>query len=170
VEDIEASAGVVDAAVQMGDGASIFSSPVSSDAWHLEGGPFASGAGPEPEGELALRGTSGWFIEDNRVAVSGARREASGLWEAWTPPCSGAGGPVLSSAVTSSDLDAVCTEGVWTGHVVTVRLLTSDNGGTSFGTDRSTPFTSVEVATASGPSTIAVGATPPTGGPAVGLR
>ena len=170
VEDIEASAGVVDAAVQVGAEVDIFSSPISSDAWHLEGGPFALGAGPAPGGELALQGTSGWFVEDNRVAVSGARREASGLWAAWTPPCSGTGGPVLLSAVTNSKLDAVCTEGLWTGHVVTVHLLTSDNGGASFGTDRSTPFTSVQVAAASSPSTVAVGSTPPTGGPAAGLE
>lgn len=170
VEDIEASAGVAEAAVQVDDGVDIFSSPVSSDAWHLKGGPYPLGAGPIPGGELALQGTAGWFVENNRVAVSGARREPSGQWVAWTPPCSKAGGPVLLSASTTSRLDAVCTEGVWTGQKITVHLLVSTNAGASFASDRLLPFTTAEVAAATGPSTVAVGCTPPGAGPTTRLE
>ena len=117
LEDIEAAAGVVDAAVQVGDEVLIFSSPISSDNWHRAGGPYQLGAGPVPSGELALQGRSGWFVQNDRVVESGAREEPSGAWAGWRPPCSSAGGPVtlVAPTATTGRLDAVCTEGVWTG-------------------------------------------------------
>jgi hypothetical protein len=159
VEDIEAAAGVVTAAVQLGDQIEIFSSPVGHDAWQRTGGPYELGAGPVPAGQLALQGRSGWFVENDRVVVSGGRETPSGKWASWTPPCSQSGGPDILAASTASRIDAVCTEGVWTGKKVTVDLLTSTNGGNTWGPSRLLPFTSAEGATAIGPSTVAVGTT-----------
>jgi hypothetical protein len=157
VEDIEAAAGVVHAAVQVGDGVEIFSSPVSRDHWHRTGGPFELGAGPVPAGELALQGRSGWFVQIDRVVVSGARLGPSGAWAGWRPPCSSAGGPAILAAPTASRVDAVCTEGVWTGPKVTVDLLASTDGGATFGPGRPVPGMP-DLASAIGPSTVAVGA------------
>jgi photosystem II stability/assembly factor-like uncharacterized protein len=157
IEDLEAAAGVVAAAVQVGDEAEIFSSPVGANAWHRVGGPYELGAGPVPWGELALQGRSGWFVQDDRVVVSGGRIEPSGAWASWRPPCSSAGGPVLVTAPTASRVDAVCTEGVWTGQRISVALLRSTNGGTSFGPSRPVPVASADLAAAVGTSTVAVG-------------
>ena len=159
LEDIEAAAGAVDAAIQAGDEVQIFSSPVGSNNWHRTGGPYQLGAGPVPAGEFALQGRSGWFVQNDRVVVAGGRDEPSGAWASWRPPCSAAGGPVVLAAATASRLDAVCTEGVWTGPKVTVDLLTSTDGGTSFGPSRPVPVTSADAAAATGASTVAVGAT-----------
>jgi hypothetical protein len=65
------------------------------------------------------------------------------------------------AAATSSQVDAVCTEGVWTGKRITVNLLKSTNGGSTFGPGHLLPFNSVGAAAATGPSTVAVGATVP---------
>jgi hypothetical protein len=82
-------------------------------------------------------------------------------WAGWPPPCSHSGGPDLLAAATSSQVDAVCTEGVWTGKRITVNLLKSTNGGSTFGPGHLLPFNSVGAAAATGPSTVAVGATVP---------
>jgi hypothetical protein len=157
-EDLEAAGGVVNAAVLVGDEVDIFSSPVGRDAWRRTGGPFQLGAGPVPSGELALQGSSGWFVQNDRVVVSGGRDGSSGAWATWQPPCSKAGGPVLLAAPTNSQVDAVCTEGVWTGGPqITVDLLTSTDGGASFGPSRPVPGPWVGQAAAIGPSTVAVG-------------
>jgi hypothetical protein len=158
IEDIEAAAGMVDAAVQVGDQVQIFSSAVGSSAWHRVGGPFELGAGPVPRGELALQGRSGWFVQNDRVVVSGTRLEPSGTWGSWHPPCSSAGGPVLVAAPSAGRIDAVCTEGVWTGQKISVDLLRSRDGGASFGPSRHVPVASADLAAAIGTSTVAVGA------------
>jgi hypothetical protein len=158
IEDIEAAAGVVNAAVQVGDEVQIFSSSVGRDAWHRAGGPYELGAGPVPWGELALQGRSGWFVQNDRVVVSGGRYDPSGAWASWRPPCSSAGGPVLLAAPTVYAVDAVCTEGVWTGQKISVDLLRSTDGGASFGPSRRVPAASAELAAAIGTSTVAVGA------------
>jgi hypothetical protein len=158
LEDIEAAAGVVDAALQVGDEVQIFSAPVDSNNWHRAGAAYQLGAGPVPSGELALQGRSGWFVQNDRVVVSGGRKQPSGAWASWQPPCSSAGGPAVLAAPTASRVDAVCTEGVWTGRTVTVDLLPSTNGGTSFGPSRPVPVGSADMAAATGTSTVAVGA------------
>ncbi len=158
IEDVEASAGVVDAAVQVGDEVQIFSSSIGADAWHRAGGPYELGAGPVPWGELALQGGSGWFVQNDRVVVSGGRHEGPGTWAGWRPPCSSAGGPVLLAAPTTSRVDALCTEGVWTGQRISVDLLRSSDGGASFGPSRRVPVSSPELVAAIGVSTVAVGA------------
>jgi photosystem II stability/assembly factor-like uncharacterized protein len=158
IEDLEAAAGVVDVAVQVGDEVEILSSPVGANAWHRVGGPYELGAGPVPSGEVTLQGRSGWFVQNDRVVVSGGRDEPSGTWASWRPPCSSAGGPVLVTAPTASQVDAVCTEGVWTGQRTSVDLLRSTNGGASFGPSRLVPVASADLAAATGTSTVAVGA------------
>ena len=158
IEDLEAAAGVVDVALQVGDEVEIFSSPVGVNAWHRVGGPYELGAGPVPSGEITLQGRSGWFVQNDRVVVSGGRDEPSGAWANWRPPCSSAGGPVLVAAPTASQVDAVCTEGVWTGQRTSVDLLRSTNGGASFGPSRLVPVASADLAAATGTSTVAVGA------------
>jgi hypothetical protein len=161
LEDIEAAAGMVTAAVQLGDQVEIFASPVRHDTWHRAGGPYALGAGPVPGGQLVLQGRAGWFVENDRVVVSGGREEPSGGWASWAPPCSHAGGPDLLAAATSSQVDAVCTEGVWTGTKVTVDLLKSTNSGRTFGAGHLLPFSSVGAVAATGTSAVAVGTTVP---------
>ena len=136
----------------------IFSSPVGGGAWHRAGGPYELGAGPVPWGELALQGGSGWFVQNDRVVVSGGRHEGPGDWANWRPPCSSAGGPVVLAAPTPSRVDAVCTEGVWTGQTISVDLLGSSDGGASFGPSRKVPVASAELAAAIGSSTVAVAA------------
>jgi hypothetical protein len=164
VEDIEAAGGSVHAAVQVGDTVVIFSAPVGANTWRKTGGPYSLGAGPVPSGELVLQGGTGWFVQNDRVAISGARygppnnRGAAGKWDAWQPPCTKAGGPVVLAAPTTSQVDAVCTEGVWTGPKITVDLLTSTNGGASFGMSRPVPVGSAGIAAAADTSTVAVGA------------
>jgi hypothetical protein len=142
----------------VGDEVEILSSPVGANAWHRVGGPYELGAGPVPSGEVTLQGRSGWFVQNDRVVVSGGRDEPSGTWASWRPPCSSAGGPVLVTAPTASQVDAVCTEGVWTGQRTSVDLLRSTNGGASFGPSRLVPVASADLAAATGTSTVAVGA------------
>jgi len=152
VEDLEAAGGTVQAAVQVGANVDVFSSPVSHDAWRKTGGPFALGAGPVPSGELALQGRTGWFVQNNRVVVSGARLGRSGAWRAWMPPCLEA----ELSAPSTSDVDAVCTEGVWTGTKISVDFYTSTDGGARFGSARPVPASSADLTAAAGASTVAV--------------
>lgn len=167
VEDIEAAHGVVVAAVSVVSvrpQLDIFSSPVARDAWRRTGGPFQLGAGPVPSGELALHGSSGWFVQNDRIVVGGGREGRSGIWRSWQPPCAHAGGPVLLAAPTTSRVEAICTEGVWTSGRVTVDLLTSTDGGTRFGPSRRIPLGAgpsapeASLAAATGSATVAIGA------------
>ena len=160
VEDIEASGGVVTAAVVVGSDVDLFSAHVTGGSWQRSLAGLAVGAGPVPGGQLALAGSHGWFIENNRVVVSGAREVSPGHWAAWAAPCSKAGGPaVLVPTTTTGDLDAVCTEGVWTGQKISIDLLSSHNAGTGFAPGKRLPVaaTSVGAAAAAGPSVLAVG-------------
>jgi len=159
IEDIEAAGGVADAAVEIGPNVDIFSSLAAGGTWRRTGGPFEVGAGPVPYGQIVLEGKSGWFLENDRVVVSGAIEQPSGKWSNWAPPCSKAGGPATLSAVSSSHIVAVCTEGVWTGTKVTVDLLKSPNGGHSFGPGHLLPFASVGTVAAAGSSALAIGIT-----------
>jgi len=159
LEDIEAAAGRVYAAAQVGDGIEIYASPVSVNAWHYAGGPFLLGAGPVPNGSLTLQGRAGWFVQDDRTVVSAGRLGPSGSWTGWAPPCARAGGPVVLAAPDGSRVDAICTEGVWTGPKVTVDLLASSDAGNTFGPSHLLPVTNAEIGAATGASTLAVGAT-----------
>ena len=142
----------------MGDEVEILSSPVGVSAWQRLGGPYELGAGPVPSGEIVLQGHAGWFVQNDRVVVSGGRHQPSGAWGSWRPPCSSAGGPVLVAAPTASQVDAVCTEGVWTGQRTSVDLLRSTNGGTSFSPSRVVPVAAADLTAATGTSTLAIGA------------
>ena len=89
------------------------------------------GAGPVPQGQLVLQGSTGWAIEIDRTVEGGARR-SGGAWSSWQPPCSSAGGFAALSAGTTTHIDAVCDEGTWTGPSESVHLYVSTNGGASF--------------------------------------
>ena len=154
VEDIEASAGVVDAAVQVG--AEVEHVPRQSRVMPGTSKVARSpGRGARAEGQLALQGTSGWFVEDNRVAVSGARREPSGVWTAWRHRAQ-APAAVMLSAVTSSNIDAVARKGCGPGTWSPCTCLRRENGGASFARTGLTPFTSVQAAAGERPATLAV--------------
>ncbi|MHB1510754.1 MAG: hypothetical protein ACYCST_12880 [Acidimicrobiales bacterium] len=164
IEDIEAAHGVVVAAVSVGAQLEIFSSPVAHSAWRRTGGPFQLGAGPVPSGELALHGSSGWFVQNDRIVVDGSREGRSGIWRSWQPPCAHVGGPVLLAAPTTSRVEAICTEGVWTTGRVTVDVLTSTDGGTRFGPSHRVPLgaagptaATASLAAAAGTSTVSIG-------------
>ena len=159
IEDLEAAGGVVDAAVAVDAHVEILSSPVGSNAWRRTGGAYAIGAGPIPSGQLVLQGRSGWFVQVDRVVIRGARATPSGRWVTWRPPCTGAGGPVTLTAPSPSELHAVCTEGVWTGTKISVDLLSSHDGGTTFGPSHRVPASQAGLAAAASTSTVAVGTT-----------
>jgi len=63
------------------------------------------------------------------------------------------------AAASPSDVDAVCTEGVWTGTRISVDLLSSTDGGTRFGPSHTVPVGSADLAAATGTSTVVVAAT-----------
>ncbi len=69
-----------------------------------------------------------------------------------------AGGPAMISAASASRVVAVCTEGVFTGPKVTVDVLTSSDGGSSFGPSHLVPATQAGAVAATGTATVAVGA------------
>jgi photosystem II stability/assembly factor-like uncharacterized protein len=158
IEDLEAAHGTVDAAVQVADQVDIYASPVATNSWHQVGGPYQLGAGPVPTGQLTLQAGSGWFVQDNRVVVSGGRELPSGRWAGWAPPCAKAGGPATLAGASPSQLDALCTEGEWTGTKVTVDLLRSSDGGLRFGPSRQLPVTAADLVAAGNASTVAIGA------------
>lgn len=165
IEDIEAAHGVVVAAVSVGARLEIFSSPVTRNAWRRTGGPFQLGAGPVGSGELALHGSSGWFVQNDRIVVDGSREGRSGIWRSWQPPCAHVGGPAFLAVPTTSRVEAICTEGVWTSGRVTVDLLTSTDGGTRFGPSHRVPLGAAgptapeaSLAAATGSATVAIGA------------
>ena len=109
----------------------ILSSPATHDAWTASTTTLPLGAGPVPQGQLVLQGSTGWAIEIDRTVVGGARR-SGGAWTSWQPPCSSAGGFAALSAGTTTHLAAVCDEGTWTGPAESVHLYLSSNGGASF--------------------------------------
>jgi hypothetical protein len=164
VEDIEASDGFVHAALQVGDAIQIVSSPVATDRWHRTGGPYELGAGPVPQGQFALQGAAGWFVQNDRVVISGGRLSPSGRWQKWAPPCATKGGPAILAAPSPNRLDAVCTEGPWTAPVSqppSVHFLTSGNAGSTFSELSGPPGNSAYAASAIGSGTVAVAVSQP---------
>jgi hypothetical protein len=136
VWSLEASAGHAHA-VALGKTAGSFaieSSVTTSDTW-VKTGSLQLGAGPVPEPDLVLQGTTGWAIENDRTVVGGARL-VSGRWVAWHAPCATNGGTAVVSASTVSSLVAVCEQGIWgpSGYMgpPAVRAYFSGNGGATF--------------------------------------
>src|SRR5581483_5765374 len=90
----------------------ILSTPVSRDAWVASSTTIEKGAAPRADAQLVLQHRSGWLLINERVVYGGARLTPTG-WVNWKPPCSEAMGPATLVAPTSTNLFAVCWEGVW---------------------------------------------------------
>ena len=111
---IEASGGRVQVVVLTpGSTIHVDSSPVAMDAWTDTDTGVQVGAGPVPSSELVLQRTSGWLLENDRTVEGGASLNAAGGWSSWTAPCATANGSALLAASNSTNLVAVCDEGVW---------------------------------------------------------
>ncbi len=129
ISDVEASNGEAYAAVTA-EPIRIMSSSVGSDTWTLSPTTLPTGAGPVPNEQIVLQGTSGWIVEVDRTTIAGARL-SNGAWQTWTPPCAQAEGPVSLTASDPLHLTAYCDGGLWGGPSA-VTLDTSVNGGSSF--------------------------------------
>jgi hypothetical protein len=145
IQDLETSGGSVDAVITGSSGFDIATSPVGSNSWTSSPTTLAYGAGPVPDAQLVLQGSSGWIVENDRVVGAGARLQ-SGSWSSWTPPCTTAGGPAVLAPSSATDLFAVCAEGIWAGGPMSVRAYVSTTAGSAF-TELSSalPFTSAQV-------------------------
>lgn len=135
VQSLEASGGLAHALVIGGTGNGspsmlILDSSASNDTWTLSPTSVPIGAGPVPQGQLALQDGYGWAIEVDRTVVGGARL-SGGRWSSWQPPCASGGGAAWITAASTSRLAAVCDEGEWVGPVG-VHVYLSSNGGASF--------------------------------------
>ena len=105
--DLEASAGTVYAVnMNNNDMFDIETSPVGHDGWTLTGSSLPVGAGPIPQIQMVLHGSSGWIVENDRIVVAGERLQ-SGHWSEWTPPCTKAAGEALLSASASAAVHLV---------------------------------------------------------------
>jgi photosystem II stability/assembly factor-like uncharacterized protein len=135
VAALEASGGVFQLATMKTGVVQIYSTPAARTAWARSATRLPLGAGPVPSAELVLQGSAGWLVENDRTVVAGARL-ASGRWERWAPPCRNANGSVSLAASSTTDLVAVCDEGVWgppgPGTTAQAWLFASDDAGGHF--------------------------------------
>ena len=147
VTALETSAGTVHAVLY--DAAQDFriaSSRVGADDWRVAAVRVPVGAGPVPQIELRLSGSSGWILENDRVVSGGATLDA-GVWRTWQPACLDVVGPAVLAASSGSDLVAVCDVGLW-GSPKGEQLFTSTDGGATFAaTGTRPPLTASAVAT-----------------------
>ena len=99
------------------DGVTIESTPISSDAWHVDKAPtmYQPAGGSQLEGALVLQDGAGWALAGNDRGVSGSAKlvsPKSGTWAPWAGPCSKVGGSfVVPAAPTPSDLVTACQMG-----------------------------------------------------------
>jgi len=144
--DLEAANGMAHLVAQNKTyGATIESSPVGADHWHvstsLKLGLPAGGS--DLEAAIVLTGTHGWLIEGNDRGTTGSARLAGGRWVAWTPPCASVGGGFSAPAAASAtELVASCVMGGYASplsksaprgaKVGSTWLYVSSNGGESF--------------------------------------
>ncbi len=134
---LEAADGVVHLATLAWRAARVrlYSTPAATDAWVPAPTTLPIGAGPVPSADMSLHGGAGWVVENDRMVVAGARL-TSGSWQPWTPPCADALGAGVLAASSTTDLVAVCDEGVWgpppPGVTAGPWLFTSDDAGSSF--------------------------------------
>ncbi len=132
IQGLETAAGTVNAVYSGASGFDIATSPTGSNAWVVSPTRISYGAGPIPEAQLVIQGSSGWVVENDRV-VSGGARLQSGAWSAWTAPCSTANGPATLAGSSSLDLIAACDVGLYGGSgSPTEEAYTSANGGGAF--------------------------------------
>jgi hypothetical protein len=139
VEALEASNGLVHLVdLAPGKGVDqIFTSPVSQDSWAPARTAPSFGGGPVPSSQIVLFGPAGWIVNVNRTVIGGARFDPANGWTTWTPPCSDAHGSGFLAASSTSDLYAICDEGVWGSPAAGTAansqwLYLSTNGGISF--------------------------------------
>jgi hypothetical protein len=98
-------------------GVNIESTPVGSDAWHVDKTPamFQPAGGSQLGGAIVLQGGSGWALTGNDRGVTGSARLVSpknGTWAPWASPCNKVGGSfVVPAAPTTSYLVTVCQMG-----------------------------------------------------------
>ncbi len=132
IQELETSAGSVAAVISGTADFLIDTAVVGSNSWTTSPTTVAYGAGPIPEAQLVLQGSSGWVVENDRVVAGGARLQ-SGAWAAWTAPCSTANGPATLAGSSSTNLIAACEAGLYGGtSSPTEQAYTSTTGGGSF--------------------------------------
>lgn len=131
ISDLQAANGTVHAAVLDAGRVSIESSAVASEAWKKSPTTVELGAGPVPQAQIVLQGSTGWLLEVNRTVISGARL-SGGQWVPWAPPCADVGGPAHLAASTPSDIVAICDEGIWAGGPRAERAYLSADAGATF--------------------------------------
>ncbi|MGH7640872.1 MAG: WD40/YVTN/BNR-like repeat-containing protein [Candidatus Dormibacteria bacterium] len=133
VQSLETADGLVSAAAEgASDTVTLETSRVGSGVWKADLAQLPLGAGPIPAPQLVLQGATGWFVEVDRVVISGARLEG-GQWQPWQPPCLGSGGAADLAASTPLDLIAVCDQGLWaTATPAGPQTYVSADGGASF--------------------------------------
>jgi photosystem II stability/assembly factor-like uncharacterized protein len=133
----------------------IASTPVHANGWTIAHRALTVGAGPVPEIQLVLHGSTGWVLQNDRTVVDGARL-SGGTWVSWAPACGSAIGPAFLADVSSSTLFAVCDVGLWSTPAGE-HLYRSTNGGASFARVGSTlPTYPGDAAAAASSSTIEV--------------
>ena len=108
----------------------IATTAVAVDDWRVVHLALGVGAGPVPDVQLVLSGTSGWVLQNDRTVVNGARLVA-GTWVSWHPPCLSVVGPAELAAPDALDPIAVCDVGLWSTPAGE-HLYRSTNGGVSF--------------------------------------
>ncbi|HWD08060.1 MAG TPA: hypothetical protein VHA57_03090, partial [Actinomycetota bacterium] len=114
-----------------GNGISIDTTPVGTDAWQPSPTVLQLGGGPIPGAQVVLHGAAGWIVENDRVVIAGARL-VNGGWQPWTPPCQSTGGPATLAAPSATTLVALCDEGLFGGNNLGEYLNRSTDGGTTF--------------------------------------
>jgi photosystem II stability/assembly factor-like uncharacterized protein len=160
---LEASGGLVHLVdLEPGTGVDrIFTSPIDRYEWTAATATPSFGAGPVPSSEMVLQGSGGWIVNVNRTVVGGLRITSPAGWADWTPPCSDAHGPGYLAAASTSDLYAICTEGVWGSPAAGTTpnsewLYASTNGGTSFSAVAPVPQTAAGAIIAVAPGTATI--------------
>ncbi len=135
IPNLEASNGLVHIDTVYGS-YQVYTSPVGTDDFTPTSSQLPIGAGPVPSSQMVLQGGTGWIVNVDRTVIGGARLN-SGRWVTWAPPCSHANGPGYVAASSTSDLYALCNEGIWgTPDAGTTPnsewLYQSTDGGTTF--------------------------------------
>jgi hypothetical protein len=156
VVDLATAAGAVHAAVF--DGAvRIADSQVGADAWTLSSTSIPFGAGPDPRAQLVIQSGGGWLIEVDRTVVGGARFTGGG-WTAWTPPCLHSAGDTVLAAATSTDLLAVCNEGIYSSGALVTHAYRSSDGGANFAQTGTVPVNHADAVAGPAPALAVVAA------------
>ena len=149
VTALEASGGVFQLAELATTGSDatgvfLYSAAATSDSWVRSATSLPTGAGPVASAQLTLQGARGWAIEVDRTVGAGARL-TSGVWVPWTAPCTDANGSASIAASSTTELVALCHEGVWgpppTGTTTGPWLFDSSDGGSHFSTVGAIPTT-----------------------------